>query len=692
MRIIAASIDRKAVVSQFNPIRYASSNSTPMQVGNGNFAFGADVTGLQTFLPFGTLSSWGWHNFSLPTAANQSSPEDFTGLDWWTHGRLVNYDQPNPAEPLISNWLIDNPQRLNLGQIGLWFDPGLNITELDLSGKSQTLDLYSGIMTSQFSVLSSDVQVKTAVDPGSDTVSVQVESDLLHSGKLGIFFDYSYSDINKFDAPFVGVWNATSMHTTSLQQIDGQARITHKIDATTYFTSITWDGDASISGPGSSSHRYVLQTEPNTGSSLDLSVNFSPSLGKPVPNVKAVTSSSKKWWQEYWETGAFVDLTSTSDPNATELQRRIILSQYLLAVNSAGHDSPQESGLVNNGWYGKFHLEMPVWHVGHWARWGKWSLLERTIPGMYERFLPSSIERARDQGYEGARWGKMSDPTGRSAPGEINSLLIWQQPHPMYFAEMEYRDFPCEETLKKWDELITQSAEFMVSFAWWNSSTGVYDLGPPMYPVSENTNPNATINPTFELAYWRFGLSIASTWKARQNLPVPANWTHVLTNFAPLPIQNGTYVIYEGIPDMWIDPNTYFDHPAMIGIYGLLPPPSPAFPSFNLTLVENTAAKIGGIWNFSQLFGWDFPMLAMNAARLEEPEQAVAYLLDPNFIFDDVGMPVGGPRVATPYMPGSGSLLLAVAMMAGGWDGLEEGKSAWPEGWVVKSEGFTKAM
>ncbi len=83
MRIIAASIDRKAVVSQFNPIRYASSNSTPMQVGNGNFAFGADVTGVQTFLPFGTLSSWGWHNFSLPTAATQSSPEDFTGLDWY---------------------------------------------------------------------------------------------------------------------------------------------------------------------------------------------------------------------------------------------------------------------------------------------------------------------------------------------------------------------------------------------------------------------------------------------------------------------------------------------------------------------------------------------------------------------------------------------------------------------------------
>ncbi len=79
---VTAAIDRQAIVSQFNPVRYASSNSTPMQVGNGNFAFGVDVTGLQTFQPFGTLSSWGWHNFSLPSTPNQTLVADFTGLDW----------------------------------------------------------------------------------------------------------------------------------------------------------------------------------------------------------------------------------------------------------------------------------------------------------------------------------------------------------------------------------------------------------------------------------------------------------------------------------------------------------------------------------------------------------------------------------------------------------------------------------
>lgn len=73
--------------------------------------------------------------------------------------------------------------------------------------------------------------------------------------------------------------------------------------------------------------------------------------------------------------------------------------------------------------------------------------------------------------------GKMTDPTGRSAPGEINSLLIWQQPHPMYFAETAYRSFPNATTLNSWDDILTATADFMASFAWYNETTGVYDLG-----------------------------------------------------------------------------------------------------------------------------------------------------------------------------------------------------------------------
>jgi hypothetical protein len=131
--------------------------------------------------------------------------------------------------------------------------------------------------------------------------------------------------------------------------------------------------------------------------------------------------------------------------------------------------------------YGKFHMEMVFWHLGHWALWNNWDLLDRAM-GIYQRFLPTSLQRAQvQQGFKrGARWSKMTDPSGRSAPGEINELLIWQQPHPLVFAEYEYRATGSKATLGKWVDVVNETANWMADFAWWNTTTKRYDLGPPM--------------------------------------------------------------------------------------------------------------------------------------------------------------------------------------------------------------------
>jgi hypothetical protein len=147
----------------------------------------------------------------------------------------------------------------------------------------------------------------------------------------------------------------------------------------------------------------------------------------------------------------------------------------------------------------------------------------------------------------------MTDPSGRSSPGEINNLLIWQQPHPLILATYERRSFPEDASvLSKWRDVVFETADFMASFAWFNESTGVYDIGPPMYPVAEDTNPNVTRNPAWELAYWRLGLDIASEWMTDLGEGVPQNWKDVRENLAPLPIQDGYYSIYEDAPeDFW---------------------------------------------------------------------------------------------------------------------------------------------
>src|SRR5680860_286531 len=80
------SIDRKAVVERHKVITTATNPKSPAQVGNGEFAFGADITGLQTFIPFNTLSHWAWHSFPAPEGKNV---EDFKGVSLNTHGRMT---------------------------------------------------------------------------------------------------------------------------------------------------------------------------------------------------------------------------------------------------------------------------------------------------------------------------------------------------------------------------------------------------------------------------------------------------------------------------------------------------------------------------------------------------------------------------------------------------------------------------
>ncbi len=51
---------------------------------------------------------------------------------------------------------------------------------------------------------------------------------------------------------------------------------------------------------------------------------------------KAVFSASQKHWADFWQTGGAIDFSGSTDPRAVELERRIVLSQYLCAIHSGG--------------------------------------------------------------------------------------------------------------------------------------------------------------------------------------------------------------------------------------------------------------------------------------------------------------------------------------------------------------------
>ena len=87
----------------------------------------------------------------------------------------------------------------------------------------------------------------------------------------------------------------------------------------------------------------------------------------PLLTADDIFESSRKGWAEFWRSGAAIDLSQSTDNRWKELERRVVLSQYLMKINEAGSYPPQESGLVNNGWYGRFHFEMIWWHGVHYA-------------------------------------------------------------------------------------------------------------------------------------------------------------------------------------------------------------------------------------------------------------------------------------------------------------------------------------
>ncbi|KFY79497.1 hypothetical protein V499_01509 [Pseudogymnoascus sp. VKM F-103] len=715
-------IDRHSILSQFNVIRSSliDNKTTALQVGNGNFAFNVDNTGMQTFLPFNTLSSWGWHKDSLPIngpnmPSSSENISDYHGVGKLTHGRKVSYDIPDPDLPEVSQWLIANPNRVNLGRIGLTYK-NATITASQITDPRQELNLWDGTITSTFKVDGKAVQVITQGDFETDAVAFDIKSDLISLGDLKVELDFPYPPIHsttyKFEV-FVGVYDFPQNHTTFIADPPNRkiptAHIYHEMQETKYFANLRWPSTSTCNlqltrnEPASSTavtaHRYTLAPGPSSAatssSTMTFTAHFSPE--KRIPDLpSAIQQRNRKGWNEYWSDGGFVDLTASTNPNATELQRRILLSQYHVRVNSAAHgQSPQESGLMNNGWYGKFHMEMVIWHNAHWSTWGRQKYFDNIFPELYETLLPSSLERAKNMGWEGARWPKMTEVVSQeNSPGGINAFLMWQQPHPMYLAELAYQASPTRETLKHWDNVITASADYMASYAWKNASSGYFDLGPPAYGVTENTPPEESLNLAYEVSYWRYGLDIARQWKHRLHQPIPAQWTTVAANMAPPPQAGGLYADYEGLnSSWWADPDLNGDPRSMIMLQGMLPDT----PAVDHEVARRTADRVWEVWTDGKVAGWGRPVLAINSARVGNPERAVYHLTAYDYwSFDDAGFASRGISSGTPppFIPGNAAFLYAVAYLAGGWRGSEGNAPGFPKnaGWVVKQEGLVKAL
>jgi len=347
---------------------------------------------------------------------------------------------------------------------------------------------------------------------------------------------------------------------------------------------------------------------------------------------------------------------------------------------------PQETGLTCSSWYGKHHTEMVWWHMAHFVQWGRDSATVDTLR-WFDHVMPRAQQTARERGLSGARWSKMVGPDGRESPGG-NPLIAWNQPHPIYLAELLYRANPGSALLDQWKDVVFETAECMASMLHLDAATGRYVLGPPLWIAQEIYDKKRSQNPTYELAYWSYGLQVAQKWRERLGLPRNPAWDARIDKLSALPQRKGLYVAMESIPDTWENPASRNDHPSFLMAMGQLPGWGVDREVMRRSLLATLSQ-----WDWeTKIWGWDYPMIAMTAARLGETQAAV------DILFKDLPNNRYLPNGHCPqrqdlgvYLPANGALLSAVALMVAGWDGAPAGPApGFPKNgkWKIRAEGL----
>jgi hypothetical protein len=679
----AGKIDREQLVKRHNVTLKTLDDLGALSVGNGRFCYTADITGMQTFpeyyangIPLTTMSEWGWHSF--PNTDRCKLSDTFIELDAQNRKVPCPINMNNKS----TKYLRTNPHQTSLAQVGLKLlkSYGNEVKVQGIQFKDQSLDLWHGIMTSHFLLEAEPVEVTTICHPQKDQLSFKVRTALLNKGQIALKIRFPYGSPDKDPSDF----KSNDKHTSDvISQNSMEIVFKHVMDSKVYYCKASTSENVKCSKQAD--HSFEISPSGKVGE-ICLNIEFREVLAELNPDPFELTmNKNNKSWEQFWGSGGAVDLSESTDPRWKELERRIVLSQYLTAIQSRQQYPPQETGLTCDSlWHGKFHLEMHWWHSVHFALWGRLEYLENTL-GYYFNIMPQAKAYTRMQGYEGVRWPKMTDPSGIDSPSWIGPLLVWQQPHPIYYAELVYRQKPTKETLEKYSVIVLNTAEFMASYPAYNEQRKCYELGPPIISYREfnDTGYAFNKNPTFELAYWTWGLRKANEWRERMGLERIKKWDDIADRMAPWPINKGIYVEQE-TPLV-----KESSSPAMLAAYGWLPESKQLNREIMLKTLKYVVSEN---WGYADMWGSEYNMVVWTAARLGEPEMAVDALLRdeptngylPNgHNFQNRNLPV--------FLPGNAGLLTSVAMMCAGWTGCPKRNApGFPDNgqWKVKWEGL----
>lgn len=727
-----------------NPVITDISEMNSLTVGNGDFAFTVDPTGLQTFpevyskgVPLGTMSSWAWHY--SPNDGNFKFSETLEVHDFGHGHKEVYAGQPSKAELVTAggqssnvgtssgeakgskaarrqaavDYFRGNPHRIHMGNVGFY-----GISQSQLSEIRQELHLEQGEIISQYKIDGKPVEVRTVSSPDGSKVAVKVNAakgkvlpivvrmpyptaahadDACDWTKGADYHSLFVKDEGKKKVVavqmihrFPPVEHATEFETNEMHD----ASYHFGVAANVPLTVKRIDANTIVLTPKSNVVEYVLEWNEDT----EAVTSFE--------KYEALQQQSADSWHRFWYDGGVVDFSKCRDERAKELERRVVLSQYLLAVNSGGETPPQETGLTYNSWYGKYHLEMIWWHQAQFALWGHPEKLHRTLT-WYNSPLVKKTARliAERQGFKGLRWMKMTDKSGMEAPSKVGSFLLWQQPHVIHLAELLRRCYVKNNDAKQhgvvaeFGDIIDETAQFMADFATYDTLTSRYLLK-GYIPSQETLRASEVKNSPYELSEFHLTLGIADNWRKLAGKPTDPLYMKIVENLSPLA---STKEVEGSAPEGWTGGPLYLaaetakqtysdvrftqDHMACLGALGIYP----EWYGVNKETMLNTLKWVQDNWHWDHTWGWDHPMTTMCAVRLMQPELALKSILAPHRT--NTYLPNGhnyqDQRLRI-YLPGNGALLQCVALMCAGWDGCDVKNPGFPKdgNWDVEWEGI----
>ena len=352
-------LDRHAIVSRHN-ISSENLEST-LPIGNGNFCFNVDGTGLQTFTG-NTLSHWGWYSDPLPDAYTW---DDVSPTGTFYRGKLTGGDQW-PKDKELYSWVRNSPHQMNLARVRFVRSDGSPLDAKEITAHSRTLDLWSGIHTASFVVKGRETYVKTCVTDDvklDTTVALLINSDLVRSGELVVQIDFPFPDLTP--GPWVGTFSDEKKAPFEITKDAGNQTIVVErklqneyakgvVGNYTYVTRIDVFGgsveqignSSSIRVSGRNDDKLEVLITFDGGDYLKYPCDYSAFKTEPVRFEEAAKISHARW-EKFWKSGAAVDLSGSSDPRWKELERRIVLLVALDPLLDVGSRRTRRRGYLH---------------------------------------------------------------------------------------------------------------------------------------------------------------------------------------------------------------------------------------------------------------------------------------------------------------------------------------------------------